>query len=125
MKLAHRLGYYFSGFVIGIIILFFFLSGKKTSCDYGPDARVLKNIRTKKLDYSSNAALFFQQNKIDSTSIYAVLTNGDVDFEESITDLDSCNIYVINSDKEKKNLQLSIKNCDSIATIEQAKFLTK
>jgi len=125
MKLAYRLGYYLSGFVIGLIILFFFLSGKKTSCDYGPNARVLKNIRTKKLNYSSNATLFFQQNKVDSTSIYSVLTNGDVDFEKSITDLDSCNIYVINSDKEDKNLQLSIKNCDSVATIEQAKFLTK
>ena len=52
MRLIQRLGYYLGGFSLGLIILAFFLSGKKTSCAYGPNARVLKNINTKKLVYS-------------------------------------------------------------------------
>ena len=48
MKFIHRLGYYLGGFSIGLIFLAFFLSGKRASCDYGPDARVLKNIGQKK-----------------------------------------------------------------------------
>ena len=47
MKFIHRLGYYLGGFSIGLIFLAFFLSGKRASCDYGPDARVLKNIGQK------------------------------------------------------------------------------
>ena len=53
MKLIHRIGYYLGGFTIGIVILIFFLSGKKTSCDYGPNARVLKNIRSKHKTYTA------------------------------------------------------------------------
>ncbi len=47
MRLLHRIGYYLGGFSIGLIILAFFLSGKKTTCAYFPEARVLKNINTK------------------------------------------------------------------------------
>ncbi len=39
MKLIQRIGYYLGGFSIGLVILAFFLNGKKTSCSYGPDAR--------------------------------------------------------------------------------------
>jgi len=51
MKFIHRLGYYLGGFSIGLIFLAFFLSGKRASCDYGPDARVLKNIGLKQLQF--------------------------------------------------------------------------
>ena len=54
MKIVHRFGFYMGGFSIGLGFLIFFLSGKKTSCAYGPDARVLKNIRTKKPQYSTS-----------------------------------------------------------------------
>ena len=47
MKLVYRFGFFFGGFSIGLVFLMFFLSGKKTSCAYGPDARVLKNIQIK------------------------------------------------------------------------------
>ena len=47
MKFIHRLGYYLGGFSIGLILLAFFLQGKKTSCDYGPNARTTKNIANK------------------------------------------------------------------------------
>ena len=49
MTLIQRIGYYLGGFSIGLVILAFFLNGKKTSCSYGPDSRVLKNINSKKL----------------------------------------------------------------------------
>ena len=31
MKFVHRLGYYLGGFVIGLMLLFFFLGGKKSN----------------------------------------------------------------------------------------------
>ena len=54
MKIVHRFGFYMGGFSIGLVFLMFFLSGKKTSCAYGPDARVLKNIQTKRPQYSES-----------------------------------------------------------------------
>ncbi|MBQ0741249.1 hypothetical protein J9332_43965, partial [Aquimarina celericrescens] len=62
MKFIHRLGYYLSGFVVGIIMLMFFLGGKKTSCDWGLDARVLKNMRNKERIVEADALKFFQEN---------------------------------------------------------------
>ena len=52
MKLIQRVAWYSGGFIIGIIVLMFFLSGKKTSCDYSPNARTLKNIRSKVMKIS-------------------------------------------------------------------------
>ena len=54
MKLVYRFGFFFGGFSIGLVFLMFFLSGKKTSCAYGPDARVLKNIQIKSIRYSES-----------------------------------------------------------------------
>ena len=67
MKFIHRLGYYLGGFSIGLIFLAFFLNGKRTSCDYGPEARVLKNINSKPQRISSKAKKAIAQIEIDST----------------------------------------------------------
>ena len=44
MNLLKRFGFFISGFSIGLIILAVFLRGKKTSCDYGPNARTVKQL---------------------------------------------------------------------------------
>ncbi|TQD39073.1 hypothetical protein [Haloflavibacter putidus] len=127
MKFIYRLAYYLGGFFLGIIILFFFLGGKKTSCAYGPNARVLKNIRTKPIEYSSNAALFFKKNQLDSTDVEIIFTDGDVDFSNSETNgIDTCNIFRIEHQlKNKKEIRIRVLNCDSLATIQKADFIKK
>ena len=119
MKFIHRLGYYLGGFAIGLIILAFFLSGKKTSCDYSMDARVLKNIRIKERQYSEAALQTIRQQKIDTASITSVLNNGDVDFSRSNTDLDSCKTYLVYGQSKNKELELLFENCDSVATLQE------
>ncbi len=119
MKLIHRIGYYLGGFAIGLIILAFFLSGKKTSCDYSPDARVLKNIRIKERVYSHQALENMKLYEIDTSQITYILNNGDVDFSRSNTDLDSCKTYLIKGKASEKNLELLFENCDSIATLQK------
>ncbi|GHA32460.1 hypothetical protein GCM10007103_12630 [Salinimicrobium marinum] len=119
MKLVHRFAYYLGGFSIGLVILFFFLSGKKASCDYSPDARVLKNIRIKERVYSDEASESMRLYNIDSTQISAILNNGDVDFSRSNTDLDSCKTYIVTGRTSEKNLELLFENCDSLATLQK------
>ena len=119
MKFIHRLGYYLGGFAIGLIILAFFLSGKRTTCAYGPDARVLKNIRIKDRAYSNEALAEMQRSQIDTASINRVLRKGDVDFSRSNTDLDSCKIYMITGKSEIGELEMLFENCDSVATLQK------
>ena len=120
MKLIHRLAYYGIGLFFGIVILIFFLGGKKTSCDYSPNARVLKNIRIKDRSFSSSSINFFNEQKIDTSIVSEILKNGDVDFGKSKTDAEPCAIYFISNNTETSPLELEIENCDSTATIKRA-----
>ena len=119
MKFIHRLGYYLGGFAIGLIILAFFLSGKKTSCAYGPDARVLKNIRIKERAYSPEVIAEMQKLQIDSAAISTVLRKGDIDFSRSNTNPDSCKTYMVTGNSASGELELLFENCDSIATLQK------
>ncbi|WP_339703187.1 hypothetical protein [uncultured Marixanthomonas sp.] len=119
MKLIHRIAYYLGGFGIGLIILFFFLSGKKTSCDYSPNARTLKDIRNKERNFSEETIQFLKQEKLDTATISRMLIDGDVLFSESNTDLDSCKIYKIEADVLDKNLKMTVENCKDKATVQK------
>lgn len=122
MKLVHRIAYYMGGFAIGLVILAFFLSGKRASCDYTPDARVLKNIRQKERAYSPAVQENMRLYNIDSSQISSILYRGDVDFERSNTKPDSCKTYLITGKASERNLELLFENCDSVATLQELKI---
>ncbi len=123
MKLAYRLAYFSGGFLIGIALLFFILSGKKTSCAYGPESRTLKNIRLKERAFSESTLQILRENKMDTSAISILLDDGDVLFSESNTELDSCRIYVIEGEISEKNLKITVENCEKLATVVEAELL--
>ncbi len=122
MKLIQRIGYYLGGFSMGLVILAFFLNGKKASCSYGPDARVLKNINSKKIEYTSEVKSYILNYISDTTKINYVLKKGDVNFSESKTRQKPCGIYIIEGKYEKEEIILTVQNCDSTATITNIKI---
>ncbi|WP_067149365.1 DUF4258 domain-containing protein [Pseudotamlana agarivorans] len=122
MKLIQRIGYYLGGFSLGLIILAFFLSGKKTSCSYGPDARVLKNINSKKIIYSPEVKQSINDKYTDSSEISTILKKGDINFSDSNPRQAPCGIYSIEGEHKNRNIQLTVENCDSIATIKSFKI---
>lgn len=117
MNIAKRFGFYGFGFIIGLLLLFFFLNGKKAGCDYGPDARTLKNIKIKQRVFSTQSLQDLKKNNLDTASVSSLLKLGDVNFGESNTKLDSCKVYVIEGSVKKINLKMSVQNCEKIATI--------
>lgn len=125
MKFVQRLGYYLGGFAIGIILLMFFLNGKKVSCDYGPNARTVKNISSKTISYSKKAQLFMNNNGLDTTVVKNLIKYGDVDFTNSNTELDSCKIYQIDNVYKERQIQLSIENCFSISKILDMSYINE
>lgn len=122
MKLIQRIGYYLGGFSMGLIILAFFLNGKKTSCSYGPESRVLKNITTKKLVYTDLSREAFKKTSIDTNGIRTILKQGDINFSEGNPRNKPCGIYIVEAELNNQNVLFTIENCDSIATITNFKI---
>jgi hypothetical protein len=118
MTFKQRLPYFLVGLTLGIIAVFFVFDKKETTFDYGPNARVLKNISIKKHIYSKdvNAAVLTKQ--IDTAQISKILKKGNVDIWNKIK-MDTCIQYNIKGRRELKNMTLTVKNCDSIAFIEK------
>ncbi|NNM09239.1 MAG: DUF4258 domain-containing protein [Flavobacteriaceae bacterium] len=119
MKLIQRVAWYSGGFIVGIIVLMFFLSGKKTSCDYGPNARTLKNIRSKEIKISEEVRQMLSDHDLDSTAILEVFLKGDVLFSESNTSMDSCKVYVVKGLSKGKELKVFVSNCNKDAKVSE------
>ena len=108
MSFLKRLYYYSTGFIIGIIFLFFIFNGKRTSCNYGPSARVIDNIISKDLILNSNV------ESIDSAGLINLISEGRVIFNKSEPNQKPCGVYYIETD----SLNFNITNCESTATVE-------
>ena len=91
-----------------LVFLFFILNGKRTSCNYGPSARVIDNIISKKL---------VQKNKSDSISddkLYNLISKGRVRFNKSEIRNKPCAIYYV----ESGDLSFLIENCEDQVLVE-------
>jgi len=115
MKFLTRLGYYLGGFSVGLILLAIFLGGKKTSCSYGPNARTVKNIASKKIEFESAFSEAIQRLNMDSSQVRSFVIGGNVDFNESVIGKNACNVYLIENIINDKSYFLKVENCDSIA----------
>ena len=122
MKISHRFGYYLGGFSIGLVLLAFFLGGKKASCDYSPNARTIKNISIKAHMYSEDSQRTMSNYSLDSLDISKLIKSSSVNFSKSDTKADSCKTYLLENELEDQPIELWVLNCDSIATIQSIKI---
>ena len=108
MKFYQRFAYYIFGFAIGLVFLFFILNGKETSCSYFPNARVLKDLRSKPFHYSDAAKEKIALKWVDTADIKKTLTYGDVDFDKSNIKEGSGKLYTIEG-KNSKNENITVE----------------
>lgn len=115
MNLFRRIGWYLGGFSVGLVILAIFLKKKNVEFCYGIDCRILKNIRSKNIKYSSS----FSKKDIllDTIAIRKILLDADVNISKSNTKLDSCKIYYIEGTHLEKDIYITIENCSETANI--------
>ena len=111
MNFVNRLTYFSGGFIIGLLFLMFFLSGKRASCSYLPDARVKKDILKKTIFFRD------ENSKKDSIIIMNTISQGKVDFSKSNTALEDCKEYYIEDENNKNKIWVIIKNCKNTAEI--------
>lgn len=120
--MKRRFGLYGFGFAIGILLVIFILGGKDASCNWMPNARMLQIIRSKQISYSEEVQTKVNNALIDSTDIDQVLVMGDIDFSKSEVKNNPCRKYLINGNIKDQKAELTVKVCDSIATIETVKL---
>jgi hypothetical protein len=118
-----RFTLYGSGFVLGILMVFFFLGGKRASCNWLPNDRILNIIRQKQINLNEEVRNQLNEIGSDSLDIYRMLENGDVDFSKSRVKNDPCRLYWIQGEGEQKQLVITVEVCDSVATVNSLKKL--
>ncbi|WP_340063116.1 DUF4258 domain-containing protein [Ascidiimonas aurantiaca] len=115
MSLLKRIGFYLIGFAIGLVILSFFFKGKDTKFCYSPNCRVLKELRSKPMELGKGIALK------DTLVIKTLLTNGDVVFSKSDTRAKPCKLYTVEGSHNTKEIEITLKNCDSTVIVTAMK----
>ncbi len=119
MGFFKRLIFYSFGFFVGIIILSFIFSGKKTTCNYSPNDRVIADISKKPL---ANDFHVDENNFIDSIKFSRFIESAKVDFNQSNTQLDSCKIYSLLGHERGVKKLVRLQNCSKEVTILQVKY---
>ena len=113
MNLIKRIGYYFFGLSIGIVLISFIFNGKKTSCNYGPQARVKSQLLSKIIIIPDSLI----ERNISSESIKIFIKNSSVDFSMSNTQKDSCKTYVLKGYLSSKQSSIEVENCSKALSI--------
>lgn len=108
MKFYQRFAYYSMGLIIGMIFLFMFVNGKDMSCNYFPNARVLKDLRSKPFYYSDESQTKLNQKWADTSDIRKTLTYGDVIFSKSNIPDGNGKLYIIKG-KNFKNEAITLE----------------
>jgi len=121
--MRQRFTLYGIGFAMGIVIVFFFLGGKKASCNWLPNDRILNIIERKQLFYGDQIEQNLKEAEADSLDIRAILKNGDIDFSKSQVKNEPCRLYWIEGQGKQSSLLISVELCDSVATVSSLKRL--
>ena len=121
--MRQRFTLYGIGFAMGIVIVFFFLGGKRASCNWMPNDRILNIIERKELLYGDQIEQNLKEAEADSLDIRAILKNGDIDFSRSRVKNEPCRLYWIEGQGKQSSLLISVELCDSVATVSSLKRL--
>ena len=108
MDFSKKIKLFSFGLLLGTFFLITFLNGKKVSCNYGPESRVINNLKQKKW--------IFENEKIalDSFDIIKFLENSNVNFNKSNTKKDSCRVYYLIGVRRYKEIIINAVNCSKI-----------
>jgi len=111
-----------SGLFIGILFLIFFFNGKKSSCNWFPNARALEYIRNNNIEYSPELKTQIANKVIDSNTVNSLLLKGNISFSKSQQRQKPCQKYWIDGLANTKKVTLHVKICDSVATLSKLDF---
>jgi hypothetical protein len=112
MSFLKRLYYFLFGTTIGIIILMFVLDKKESTFNYGLDKRVLNDIYKKEW-------LFETENDSITKDKKFFFKKYDVNFSKSNVKLDTCKVYIIESEMKNEKVVYQVENCKNTAKFKR------
>ncbi len=108
MDFFKKIRFFSFGLLMGIFFLVIILNGKKMSCNYGPESRVINNLKQKKWIFDDEIIA------LDSINLVDFLENSVVVFSKSNTRKDSCKVYYLNGFVKNKKIAVEAENCFKI-----------
>ena len=112
MSFLKRLYYFLFGTTIGIIILMFVLDKKESTFNYGLDKRVLNDIYKKKWLFETKNDSIIKDKKF-------FFEKYDVNFSKSNVKLDTCKIYIIETEMKNEKAVYQVENCKNTANFKR------
>ena len=114
MDIVRRLGIFFIGLSIGIVILAFFFKGKGVEICYLPNCRVLKDIRNKTIYIDQS----IEKQEFTLNDLKPIFWQGNVVFSQSDTHSTPCKTYLIEGFTiHNEKVRIKVENCSTKATI--------
>ena len=108
MVFSKKIKFFSLGLLLGTFFLITFLNGKKLSCNYGPESRVINNLKQKKWIFDD------YRRGLDSLELADFLKSSKVVFTKSQIRRDSCKIYHLKGINQFENIIINAENCSKI-----------
>lgn len=115
-----KLKFYAIGLVPGLLIVFFILNQKGTSCSYFPNDRVIAETLTKDFTYSPTFKSELDVNKISEQFLKdSIIAGGKIDFDRSKAQEKPCPKYLLLYPKNNPRIEVNYSKCK-----ENAEFIS-
>ena len=111
MKLYNKVKFFSFGLLLGTFFLITILNGKNLSCNYGPESRVINNLKQKKWTFDN------EKKALDTFNLVDFLENSKVVFNKSNTKKDSCKVYYLKGIRKYKGTNINAENCNKIINV--------
>ena len=112
MKFKNKIKFFSFGLLLGTFFLVTILNGKNVSCNYGPESRVINNLRQKKWTFDN------EKKALDTFDLFDFLENSKVVFNKSNTKKDSCKVYYLKGINKYEGIIINAENCSKIVTVK-------
>ena len=111
-----KLKFYAIGLIPGLMIVFFILNQKGTSCSYFPNDRVIAETLTKDLKYSSAFKTEMEANKISEKFLKdSIISAGKIDFDRSEAQQKPCPKYLLLYPSKNPRFEVNYSKCKETA----------
>ncbi len=117
-----KIKFYSIGLVLGLIIVFFILNQKGTTCSYFPNDRVIAETLTKDFTYSPAFKTEMEAQNISETFLKdSILSAGKIDFDRSKAQQQPCPEYLLLYPKKNPRFEIHYSKCKNVATFSGLK----
>ncbi|WP_027386202.1 hypothetical protein [Chryseobacterium gregarium] len=118
-----KLKFYLIGLIPGLVLVFFILNKKGSSCTgYLPNSRVIAETLSKDFKYSDTFKAEMNALKINEKFLKdSIMTNGKIDFDKSHAQKKPCPDYLLTYPEKNPAYEITFEKCEETVTLNTLK----